>query len=114
MFKGGMPNMQQMMKQVQKMQEKMDQVQAELENKTVTAEAGGGMVKVTANGKQHIIKIEVEKEVIQPEEKEMLEDLILAAVNQALDRSSAMAADEMQKATGGMMPNIPGMKLPGF
>jgi len=114
MFKGGMPNMQQMMKQVQKMQEKMDQVQSELENKTVTAEAGGGMVKVTANGKQHIIKIEVEKEVINPEEKEMLEDLVLAAVNQALERSTAMAAEEMQKATGGMMPNIPGMKLPGL
>ena len=113
MFKGGgMPNMQQMMKQVQQMQEKMDKVQAELENKTVTAEAGGGMVKVTANGKQHIIKIDVEKEVINPDEKEMLEDLILAAVNQAIDRSTAMAAEEMQKITGGMIP--PGIKLPGF
>jgi DNA-binding YbaB/EbfC family protein len=114
MFKGSMPNMQQMMKQVQKMQEKMEQVQAELENRTVTAEAGGGMVKVTANGKQRVLKIEVEKEVINPEEKEMLEDLILAAVNQALERSTAMAAEEMQKATGGMIPNIPGIKLPGI
>ena len=112
MFKGGMPNMGQMMKQVQQMQEKMDKVQAELENKTVTAESGGGMVKVTINGKQRILKIEVEKEVINAEEKEMLEDLILAAVNQGVERSTAMAAEEMQKVTGGMLP--PGMKLPGF
>jgi nucleoid-associated protein EbfC len=112
MFKGGMPNMQQMMKQVQMMQEKMDKVQAELDNKTVTAEAGGGMVKVTATGKQRITKIEVEKEVVNPDDKEMLEDLILAAVNQALERSNALAAEEMQKVTGGMLP--PGMKIPGL
>jgi hypothetical protein len=114
MFKGGMPNMQQILKQAQKMQERMDHVQAELETKIVNGEAGGGMVKVTANGKQRIVKIEVEKEVINPDDKEMLEDLLVAALNQALEKASALAADEMQKATGNMMPNIPGMKLPGF
>jgi nucleoid-associated protein EbfC len=114
MMKGGMPNMQGMMKQLQKMQEKMAQVQAELEQKTVTAEAGGGMVKVIANGKQQIVKIDIEKEVVNPEEKEMLEDLVVAAVNKALETAGAMAQAEMQKVTAGAIPNIPGLNIPGF
>ncbi|MBI3110345.1 MAG: YbaB/EbfC family nucleoid-associated protein [Ignavibacteriales bacterium] len=114
MFKGGTPNMQGMMKQLQKMQEKIAQVQAELEQKTVTAEAGGGMVKVTANGKQQVVKIVIEREVVNPEEKDMLEDLVVAAVNKALETSSAMAQQDMQKATSGMMPNIPGLNIPGM
>ncbi len=107
MFRGGQPNMQQMMKQVQKMQENMARVQAELEQKTLVGESGGGVVKVTVNGKQQVLKIEISKEAINPDDKEMLEDLVLTAVTQALEKSAALAAEEMNKVTGGM--KLPGM-----
>jgi hypothetical protein len=110
----GLPNMQGMMKQVQKMQEKMAQVQEELEGKTVVGDAGGGMVKVTANGKQRIIKVKIEKEVVNPEDVELLEDLVVAATNKALEEAGKLAQEEMAKVTSGMMPNIPGLNLPGM
>jgi DNA-binding YbaB/EbfC family protein len=110
----GPPNMAGMMKQLQKMQEKMAQVQEMLEQKTIVSEAGGGMVRVTANGKNQIVKIEMDPEVVKPDDIEMLEDLVLAATNKALEESGKMAQEEMAKATSGMMPNIPGLNLPGM
>lgn len=110
----GLPNMAGMMKQIQKMQEKMQQVQEELEQKTVVGESGGGMVKATANGKQRLIALAIEREVINSEEQDMLEDLVLAAVNKALEESQKMAQEEMGKVTSGILPNIPGLSLPGF
>jgi nucleoid-associated protein EbfC len=110
----GMPNMSGMMKQLQKVQEKIARVQEELESKTVVAEAGGGMVKVTASGKQQIVKIQIDREVVNPDDIEMLEDLVLAATNKALQDAGKMAQEEMSKATSGMIPNIPGLNLPGL
>ena len=96
-----------MMKQAQQLQKKMMKTQAELAKKTLEASAGGGMVKVVANGGQKIESIVVEKEVVDPEDIEMLQDLLLAAVNDALNKSQEMVSSEMNKLTGGL--NIPGL-----
>jgi nucleoid-associated protein EbfC len=108
-MKGGMQGM---LKQVQKMQAEMEKVQNELGNKTVSAESGGGMVKATANGKKEIISIEIDNEVITSGDKEMIEDLVVAAVNKALESANKMAEEEMANVTKGMMP--PGLNIPGL
>ncbi len=111
-MKGGMN---QILKQAQKMQEELARVQAELANITVEGSAGGGMVRVIVNCQNQVIGVKVEPEVINPNDKEMLEDLIVAAVNQALENAQKKAQEEMNKVTGGLLGNLPGgMKLPGF
>ena len=96
-----------MMKQAQKLQAKMVEMQAELGNRTVSAQAGGGMVEATVNGRQELLSLRIDKEVVSPDDVEMLQDLIFAAVNEALNRSREMMAQEMGKLTGGMQ--IPGL-----
>jgi DNA-binding YbaB/EbfC family protein len=94
------------MKQAKKMQERMANLQKELETKTVEAQAGGGMVSVVVNGKYEIVSLKIEKEVVNPEDIEMLQDLIAAAVNEGIRKAQEMASSEMGKITGGL--NIPG------
>jgi len=96
-----------LMKQAQKMQAKLGKLQEELEKRTVDASAGGGMVKVTVTGKQDITSINIEPEVVDPNDIEMLQDLIIAAVNEAMRKSKEMVSEEMGKITGGL--NIPGL-----
>ena len=103
----GMPNMGQIMKQAQQIQTKMAKLQEELGDRTVEASSGGGMVTVVANGRQEIVSIKIDQEVIDPDDAEMLQDLIMAAVNDALTRAKDMVNEEMGKLTKGM--NIPGM-----
>ncbi|OGP60696.1 MAG: nucleoid-associated protein, YbaB/EbfC family [Deltaproteobacteria bacterium RBG_13_49_15] len=102
-----MKGMGKMLKQAQKLQTDMLKIQQELAEKTIEATAGGGMVKIVANGKQQVLSISIEKEVVDPEDVEMLQDLILAAVNEALTKSQEMVSAEMSKLTGGL--NIPGL-----
>jgi DNA-binding YbaB/EbfC family protein len=102
-----MKGMGNMVKQAQQLQAKMMKLQEELADKTVESSSGGGMVKVTANGRQQIVSIQIENEVVDPDDVEMLQDLVLAAVNDALAKSQEMVSSEMGKLTGGL--NIPGL-----
>lgn len=111
MARGGFPgmgggNMNKMMKQVQKMQKDMEKMQAQLEEAEVEATVGGGAVTCIANGKKEVVDIKIEKDVVDPEDVDMLEDLVLAAVNEALRKAEDKMESEMKKITGGL--NIPG------
>jgi hypothetical protein len=96
-----------MMKQAQKLQAKMMAMQEEIGNRTVTAQAGGGMVEAVVNGRQELLSLKIDPEVVVPDDVEMLQDLIQAAINEALNRAKEMMAAEMAKLTGGMQ--IPGL-----
>ena len=100
-------DMSEIMRQAQDFQQKMSPVQNELADRLVTASVGGGMVSVTVNGKNELISIQIEKEVINPEDQAMLQDLIVSAVNEGIKKAQDMAQTEMRKITGGM--KIPGM-----
>lgn len=100
-------NMNQMMKQVKKMQEQMMKAQEELEHKTVEGTAGGGVVTATVNGHRKLLNISIQPEAVDPDDVEMLQDLILAAVNDAMTKAEEIANKDMSKFTGGM--NIPGL-----
>lgn len=99
---GGMGNMGNIMSQVQKMQEEMAKAQETLAGEEVTASAGGGMVTVVATGKQEIKSITIKPEAVTPDDVEMLQDLVLAAVNEALEKARALEAERMEGLTGGM------------
>jgi len=102
--KGGMGNL---MKQAQQMQQKMMKMQEEMAAKTVDASVGGGMVTVTANGRAEVLSVKIDPQAVDPDDVEMLEDLVLAGVNEALRKAQDMMASEMSKLTGGM--KIPGL-----
>jgi len=102
---GGPSNMQSMLKQAQKMQEEMAEKQAELEECEYDVAAGGGVINVKINGKKEILSVKIDPEVIDPDDAETLEDLIVAAVNEAIKKVEAVSAEEMQKITGSV--NLP-------
>lgn len=114
MAKGGFPrgmgggaNMNQMLKQAKKMQEQMMQMQEEMEGKVYEAQSGGGAVSVKISGKRELTEIKIQPEAVDPDDVEMLEDLILTAVNEGMRKAEESSASEMSKLTGGM--NIPGL-----
>ncbi len=102
-------DMSKMMEKVREMQDKMKAAQEQLADITVTGEAGAGMVKATANGKKQIISIQIDDELLKPDDKEMTQDLIVAAINKALEEAEIKSKEEIKKHTDGMLPNIPGL-----
>ena len=106
-----MLNFADMFGKIKQMQEEVKRVKEKLDEMTVESEAGGGMVRVTANGNRKILKIEIDRDIIDPNDPEIMADLITAAVNKALEKSEELSKEEIQKVTADNMPNIPGLDL---
>jgi len=106
-----MKNLDEIMKQVQSMQSRMGDMQTRLESLSVTGQSGGGLVKVTMSGKGAVTGLNIDASLLKPEEKEILEDLMIAALSDAKGKAEALAAEEMKSLTGGL-PLPPGLKLP--
>jgi DNA-binding YbaB/EbfC family protein len=103
-----------MLGKVKELQAKMKEAQDNLVHVQASAEAGAGMVKATVNGKKQLVKLEIDPDIIKPDDKEMMQDLIVAAVNKALDEVDVKAKEELKKSTQGVLPNIPGLDLGGL
>lgn len=111
---GGGGDMQKQLRQLQAMQAEMEQTQAELAEKEITATAGGGAVEVTVNGNKEITKLIIDKDVVDPDDVEMLQDLVTAAVNEAMRQIEELTEAEMSKITGGLGGMGGGLGIPGF
>lgn len=107
-------DMMKMMGKMKEVQAKVREAQERLAHITTTAEAGGGMVKATVNGKKQLVNLDIDDDLVKPDDKEMLRDIIIAAVNKAMEQADELAKEEMKKSTEGMLPNIPGLDLSGF
>lgn len=106
------PNLNDLLKQVQKMQSDIEKFNTDFNEKSFEFDSGAGAVKVTINGKKEILSLDIQKELINPDEKEILEDLIIAAINKSIREVEKAYQEELQQRTKGMIP--PGINLPGF
>jgi DNA-binding YbaB/EbfC family protein len=107
-------DMMKMMGKMKEMQQKMKEAQDKLGTVRATGESGGGMVKAIVNGKRQVIAIEIDPSILKSEDKVLVQDLVVAAVNKASEEAEVLAKEEMKKATEGLLPNIPGMDLSNF
>ncbi|HEV7351064.1 YbaB/EbfC family nucleoid-associated protein [Telluribacter sp.] len=111
---GNMGDMMGLMGKMKDLQARMKEAQEQLSGITESAESGAGMVRVTVNGQKKVVSLEIDNDLIKPDDKEMLQDLVVAAVNKALENIEPKVKEHLQKATEGVLPNIPGLDLGGF